>query len=252
MNRFLFLWLVLLVPLGCQPQPATSLVTSQAQSGTVNADEPDELPEIPLQEAAADVLSGQVIRVADGDTLTLLVDDEDAPKQVRVRLEGIDCPESSQAFGQKAKQALSDLVLKRTVKVWSIGQDRYGRTLGRVYVGEDDERIDVNLALVAQGMAWHYKQYSDDENLAEAETAARSERRGLWTDSSPMAPWDWRDQQRKTESEQPEFTPAVDGKHWLNTSSGVRHNNRCEQFGKTKRGRPCEPDEGRPCGICGG
>jgi micrococcal nuclease len=54
----------------------------------------------------------------------------------------------------------------------------------------------VNLALVAEGLAWHFKRYSDDENLAEAEIAAREERRGLWADPLPVAPWDWREQQR--------------------------------------------------------
>ena len=122
--------------------------------------------------------------------------------------------------------------------------------MGRIYIG--DQRLDVNLVLVAGGLAWHFKRYSDDDLLSDAEIDARRARRGLWADPNPTSPWDWRNQPRQTQTDGPEFTPPADGKHWLNTTSGVRHNSECEQFGKTKRGRPCEPDEGRACGICGG
>jgi len=108
------------------------------------------------------------------------------------------------------------------------------------------------VALVAQGFAWHFKRYSDDEDLSEAELAARRERRGLWSDPNPIPPWDWRKQPREVERDEAEFTPPVDGQHWLNTTTNVRHNTSCDNWGKTKRGRPCGADEGRACGICGG
>lgn len=127
-------------------------------------------------------------------------------------------------------------------KVWVIGEDRYGRKLGRVYVGADEQPTDVNVALVAQGLAWHYKRYSDDDQLADAEIAARRDRRGLWVDPNPVAPWDWREQQRQRDAEfKTSSVTATDGKYRLNTSTGVRHNSGCEQFGKTKRGRPSSP-----------
>ena len=193
-----------------------------------------------------------MVHIVDGDTLDLLVDEEDGPKQIRVRLEGIDAPESGQPWGKRATEYLSDLVHSETVEVLSIGEDRYGRTLGRIYIGEDEQRLDVNHALVAQGLAWHYKQYSDDEDLSEAEIDARRARWGLWSDPNPIPPWDWRRQPRAMERDEPEFVEPVDGQHWLNTTTGVRHNDTCDNWGKTKRGRPCGPDDGRACGICGG
>ena len=88
-------------------------------------------------------------------------------------------------------------MLDQKVEAWAIGEDRDGQKLARVYVGEGDKQTDVNLALVAQGLAWHDKRYSDDEDLAEAEKAARRDRKGLWSDPSPVAPWEW----RKTDAE---------------------------------------------------
>ena len=76
----------------------------------------------------------------------------------------------------------------KVVRVKSIGQDRYGRELGRITVDE----TDVNLGLVRAGMAWHFIQYSDEKLLADAEIEARNNRVGLWADADPVAPWDWR------------------------------------------------------------
>jgi len=87
----------------------------------------------------------------------------------------------------------------KAVKVQTTGKDRYGRTLGRVFVGE----TDVNVHLVRQGLAWWYRKYSDDPKLKAAEEAARRARRGLWADPSPVPPWDW----RKEHSEGGDKTP---------------------------------------------
>lgn len=127
---------------------------------------------------------GKVVSIADGDTITILVD----RKQVKVRLEGIDAPEKSQAFGAKAKDALTEIVAGKVVTIHKTGEDRYQRTLARVYVGSDE----VNSLMVAKGFAWHYKQYSKDETLAELEERARGEKVGLWQDPSPVPPWEFR------------------------------------------------------------
>lgn len=196
------------------------------------------------QLAVADAMTGKVVSIADGDTLTVLV----AREHIKVRLEGIDAPEKGQPFGDQARRELSRLVFGQTVQVEATGQDRYGRTLGRVLLGP----IDVNAHLVRQGFAWRYVKYSDDRKLKTAEEAARRERRGLWADPAPVPPWDWRDSQRVPESKPRHDATLSVGGFWLNTSTGVRHNSRCENFGKTKRGRACGPNEGKACGICGG
>ena len=101
-----------------------------------------------------------------------------------IRLEGIDTPESKQPFGSKAKQAMSRMVFGKQVKVVWKKKDRYGRTLGHVYVNGKW----TNLQMIKQGMAWHYKQYSKDQELASAEVEARKKRLGLWAEKSPLAP----------------------------------------------------------------
>ena len=133
-------------------------------------------------------LTGKVVGVTDGDTLTLL----EGKTQYKIRLAEIDAPESRQPFGSRAKQALSDKVFGKTVRVQSARQDRYGRTLGTVEV---DGR-NVNLELVREGMAWHYKHFSKSKTFAAAEQEARKAKAGLWADQDPVPPWEWRKQKR--------------------------------------------------------
>ena len=134
----------------------------------------------------ADTLAGYVIAVTDGDTIRVL----DARKQQhRVRLFGIDAPESHQAFGSRARQCLADLAFQKNVTVAYTEKDRYGRILGTVFVG----RQNLNLELVKAGMAWHYVYYAQNMTaLAEAEKEARQYRRGLWADAQPVPPWEFR------------------------------------------------------------
>lgn len=136
-------------------------------------------------------LTGDVVAIADGDTLTVLDTDR---VQHKIRLAGIDAPERKQPFGQRSRQRLADLVFRKQVEVETQKKDRYGRTIGKVM----HQGRDVNLVLVAEGMAWHYKQYdheqrtSDRERYASAEDEARAQRRGLWVDPMPVPPWSWR------------------------------------------------------------
>ncbi len=126
---------------------------------------------VPL--VAAEIFTGRVVGVSDGDTISVMRDGH----AVRVRLEGIDCPENSQDFGQRAKQFAAALVFQKTVTVDVRDVDRYGRLVGRVFV---DGR-DVSLALVQAGLAWHYKRYSDEAALGDAEQQARAVEQGLWS-----------------------------------------------------------------------
>lgn len=136
--------------------------------------------------AFAESVTGRVVSVADGDTITVLAAGN---KQVKVRFDGIDCPEKSQAFGQAAKQFTSNLVFNKTVSVDIKEQDRYGRSVGVVRIGE----TNVNMALVTNGLAWWYRAYAkDNEVLMRAEAKAKQQRIGLWADANPIAPWDFR------------------------------------------------------------
>jgi endonuclease YncB( thermonuclease family) len=137
----------------------------------------------------AEEFSGRVVAVMDGDTITVLVGRE----QRRVRLAGVDAPEKGQAFGQRSRQALSQMVFGQQVTVVSTGRDRYERTLGIVRLMDGSS---VNERLVQNGWAWHYTRYSKDRRLAELESRARVERRGLWVDPRPVAPWDFRNARR--------------------------------------------------------
>ena len=137
--------------------------------------------------AKAKDFEGRVVGVHDGDTLTVL-HGLNSNKSVKVRLAGIDAPEMGQAFGANAKRALSDLVFGKTVQVMDHGHDDYGRTIADVTV----DRVWVNLAMVGQGLAWRYAQYSKDPKLNAAEIHARAEKLGLWQDKRPEPPWDWR------------------------------------------------------------
>lgn len=127
----------------------------------------------------------KVVRVIDGDTIVVL---DQNNQQIKIRLEGIDCPESNQDFGTQAKKATSELCFGKKVRIEQSGVDRYGRVLAFVYVGD----VCVNEELLKQGMAWHYKKYNQDEILAQLEKTARSLQIGLWNLKEPVEPWKWR------------------------------------------------------------
>jgi micrococcal nuclease len=189
---------------------------------------------------ANEEFTGKVIGVSDGDTIKVLVNKE----TITIRLEGIDAPESKQSFGNKSKQALSEVVFGKEVTIRKTGDDRYGRTLGVVKVGD----VDANSKMIEDGWAWHFKKYNNEERLAVLEEEARNKKRGLWAEDNPLAPWEYRARQKTPETKEADPNAL----YWLNTSSNVRHNERCEHFKKTKKGRLCGPTDGKACGICGG
>ena len=140
---------------------------------------------------SAQVLSGKVVKIADGDTFTLLVNNHD---QVKVRLDGIDAPEKKQAFGNKAKQYLSSMIWGTPVTVKVLKKDRYGRSIGKVSTSKVK---DVNLEMIKAGYAWHYKEYNKEKSYASAEINARKRKLGLWQDRNPIKPQDFRKMKRK-------------------------------------------------------
>ena len=139
--------------------------------------------------AAAEPITGKVVTVHDGDTLTVL---DAANVQHKVRLQGIDAPERGQPFGNVARDRLAALTMGKAVTVHDDGRDKWGRTLGRIEV----EGQDVNRQMVVEGLAWHYVRYSKSKELAAAEIAARAWKRGLWADAKPVPPWEWRATER--------------------------------------------------------
>ncbi|MDP3842593.1 MAG: thermonuclease family protein [Oxalobacteraceae bacterium] len=136
-------------------------------------------------------LVGKVVAIADGDTITLL---DAYSRQHKVRLQGIDAPERGQAYWKASKQHLADGVYLRQVVVEYDKKDRYGRIVGHVR----HEGRDMNLEQLQAGAAWFYRKYAKElsadvrANYAVAEIAASRDRRGLWREEQPVAPWDWR------------------------------------------------------------
>jgi endonuclease YncB( thermonuclease family) len=134
-------------------------------------------------------LVGQVMKIADGDTLTVL---DQSRVQHKIRLAGIDAPERTQAFGTQARNALASAVFRQTVRVEVTDTDRYGREVGRVYCAGHF----VNADLVRAGFAWRYTQWDKTGEFAPLEADARRHRRGLWADSHPIPPWEFRKAKR--------------------------------------------------------
>lgn len=136
-------------------------------------------------------IEGRIVGITDGDTITLL---DAEHRQHKIRLAGIDAPEKGQAFGNASKRSLSDLAFDREAVAECGKTDRYGREVCRVIVSG----TDVCLAQIQAGMAWHFKRYAKEqtrqhrEQYATAELDAQADRRGLWGDRDPVAPWEWR------------------------------------------------------------
>ena len=135
---------------------------------------------------AAQRFTVKVVGISDGDTFTGLNRDN---LQLKIRIYGIDAPEKKQAFGNRAKEMLSDLIFGKDVVVDIQSQDGWGRYISYVFT-QDGE--DVSLRMIQEGMAWHFVKYDATEQYADAEVVARKEKKGLWVDTEPIAPWDFR------------------------------------------------------------
>ena len=129
--------------------------------------------------------TGKVVKVIDGDTFDMIFEE----KKIRVRMFGIDSPERGQAFNVKAKEFTASLIAGKEVSVIIRNKDRYGRFVGEVYLGDSTY---VNAEIVKAGYAWHFTRYSDDVQFAELQEEARNDKRGLWQDANPVAPWEFR------------------------------------------------------------
>jgi len=143
-----------------------------------------DLSDLPWPDLFAADISGRVTRVVDGDTLVLVADG----RTHRVRLYGIDAPELDQPWGRQARRALVRKVRGHIVAIDVVDVDAYDRLVGRVRVGD----VDVNRAMLREGHAWVYRQFTMSPSFYLDEMNAKSEHAGLWRRSDPEPPWDWR------------------------------------------------------------
>lgn len=135
---------------------------------------------------SARMLEGQVVAIADGDTILVRTDDA----FLKLRLVYVDAPELDQPYGRSARWALRTLLNHKKVRFQTLGRDRFERTLALVTRLPDN--LDVNYELVARGHAWANTRSDSKERYAEAEEKARSAHLGLWRDSHPVRPATWR------------------------------------------------------------
>jgi endonuclease YncB( thermonuclease family) len=135
--------------------------------------------------AHAETITGRVVSITDGDTLTLLVE----KRQVTVRLADIDAPERKQPFGTWSRQSLAALCFNKEARLETAGRDRNKRTIATVYC----DGVDANAEQVRQGMAWVFDRYARrDSPLYALQHEAKAAGRGLWGDPAPVPPWEWR------------------------------------------------------------
>ena len=165
-----------------QKKAILSIVVLLAFLSAVNHISAEEKPK--LNKGAA--YHGKVVKITDGDTLTLLL----IKTQYKIRLAQIDTPEKRQPYGNKAKQALSDMVFGKHIKAKIETVDRYGRYVADIYI----DGKHVNAELIRAGAAWVYRKYVKDKRLFEIEQTARKDKVGLWglPESDRMPPWEWR------------------------------------------------------------
>lgn len=134
---------------------------------------------------SAHTLRGKIVRVSDGDTIVLI---DSTNTQHRVRLDGIDCPEKGQPFGRKATDFVKQLTTGKEIVVEWEKKDRYKRILGVVYA----DGLNVNKELLKNGLAWHYKHFNQDKELAELEQQAKDKKLNIWSEKNPIEPYQWR------------------------------------------------------------
>lgn len=204
MKPLLAALLAALVLGGCKAKPAASSgasrpaidpwATSSAPTPRRNSDSSGDKSNGKGRVPNGSVVEVKVVGITDGDTVRLLTADQ---TEIKMRMYGIDAPESKMPFGAQAKGHLSDLAFGKTVTAKIHNYDRYGRA-----VGELTERGEsINERMVRDGYAWWYEDYAKkDRNLETLQGQARSAHRGLWSQSRPQKPWEWRKNKRERSS----------------------------------------------------
>jgi len=190
----------------------------------------------------ANTITGKVIKIVDGDTIHLLLDNHNKEK---IRLAGIDAPERKQAHGNKAKKFLSSMISNRLVTVKYNKRDRYGRIVGKILYNNED----INLKMVKVGYAWWYKKYKREQSIDDqisyrvAENNARKFNLGLFQNEA-IPPWKWRKNKknlRKLKHKSKPFYSVYNAdsnvKVWVNLKSRKYHCPETRYYQNTKKGK---------------
>lgn len=210
---------------------------------------------------ATETVKGKVVSVADGDTITVLQD----KVQIKVRLHGVDAPEKAQDFGTAARKFTSDLCFGKEVTVEVTDTDRYGRKVGKVTL--PDGQL-LNHELVAAGMAHWYEAYApNDTTLKQLQADAKAAKRGLWSRTDVVLPWEFRKSKRDGGSasaresapkapkpvEKPANSSGAVDTVYITETGTKYHNSGCRTLRKSKTAISLEEALRRgytPCGIC--
>jgi micrococcal nuclease len=134
--------------------------------------------------AHSDEFTAKVIAVLDGDTVLV----KRASGLLKIRLAEIDAPEKAQTFGETSKRSLSEMVMGKQVRIVSQAIDQYGRMVAHLYING----LDVNAEQIRRGMAWEYSNFHSNQALIALQNEAKLVPRGLWAQSDPTPPWEWR------------------------------------------------------------
>lgn len=194
-------------------------------------------------------ITGKVVGISDGDTITII---DDGKNRYKIRLYGVDCPESGQAFGNAAKKHTAALTAQKMATVEVFDTDRYGRTVGVVTV----DGANVNQSLIEAGYAWQYRQYCKEtfcSDWLQDEELARKALVGMWSDPEPVPPWEWR---RGAKSKTSENNDVSGGALHGNVKSHVFHQPSCRDYSckncvEMFQSREAALATGyRPCGRC--
>ncbi len=221
---FILLFVLFAVPNYAQtstPTPVKEIVPAQTTISDISDSEFEDVQMVISGTFPERRLVGKVVGVHDGDTATVLDADK---RQYKFRFNGIDAPELKMDFGNKSKKNLSDWIFGKEVTVLYSKIDKYGRFVGTIFVNG----VDVNLEQIKAGLAWHYKKYADEQSekdrkaYAEAETAAKEAKKGLWLQPNSTPPWEYRAslkvKQEENRATRTYFSGAKGGCYYLNTS----------------------------------
>jgi endonuclease YncB( thermonuclease family) len=188
----------------------------------------------------------KVVSVYDGDTITV---DNNGEKE-KIRLNGIDCPEKSQYYGKESTKKLSKAILGKEVLVERKSKDRYGRTIGVIYLKSGR---NINEMLVETGCAWWYRQYAkNDKKLALLESKAREKKVGLWASKDPIPPWGYRKQAKKPLVVKTPVVEKIPDVVYVTGSGKKYHREGCSYLSNSKLALSITEAKNRytPCSRC--